>query len=55
MEVGTIFGFSLCIVLLLVTLVIYFRKYTQDKISREVHQKVGGMSLLTPEVGNSFS
>ena len=30
MRVGTIFGFSLCVVLLLVILVIYFRRGTQD-------------------------
>ena len=47
--------FSLYAIPLLVTLVVYFERDTQDMVGGQVHQKVGGMLLLTLEIGDSFS
>jgi len=49
------FGFSLYVMFLLVILVIYFERDTQDITSKQVYWNIRGMSLLTLEVGNSFS
>ena len=54
-RVITIFGFSLCAVSLLVVLVIYFRRDTQDIISRQVYEEIEGILLLILKVSDSFS
>ena len=40
---------------LLVTLIIYFERNTQNIVGGQVHWKVGGMLSLTLEVGDSFT
>ena len=52
-NVRTIFGFSLYTMPLLVALVVYFRRDTQDIVGRQVHWKIESMSLLILE--DSFS
>ena len=54
-NIRTIFGFSLYAMPLLVALVVYFRRDTQDIVGRLVHWKIESMLLLILEVGNSFS
>ena len=39
---------------LLIILVVYVGRYTQDMTGRQNHQKVEGVLLLIPEIGNSF-
>jgi len=54
-RVEITFDFSLYTISLLVILVIYLKRDTQNIISRQVYQKVRGMLLLTLEVGNNLS
>jgi len=54
-NVKIIVGFSLYTMPLLVALVVYFRRDTQDIVGRQVHWKIKSMLLLILEVGDSFS
>jgi len=55
MGVRVTFNFSLYAMSLLVALVAYFGRSTQDIAGRQLYKKVRGMLLLIPEVDDSFS
>jgi len=55
MEVRMTFNFSLYAMSLLVALVVYFGRSTQDIVGRQLYKKVRGILLLIPEVDDSFS
>jgi len=55
MRVEIAFNFSLCTISLLVILVIYFKRDTQNIIGRQVYQKIRSMLLLILEVGDNLS
>jgi len=54
-NIEVIITFTLYAISLLVILVVYFERDTQNMVGGQVHWKVRDILLLTLEIGDSFS